>query len=138
MLKKICKTRKNIDIYVELDHRLLAHLTVALAHGFLEDDRNGVFIFLVLFDLRAVIPSVSFIPGSSTHFANVRSEDWTNQLAGLRISQDMATVLVLGFAIVPTKFAFPSGTNSILRPGMLWLELSSNGRMVMMMNSRLL
>ena len=44
----------------------------------------------------------------STHFANVGSEDRTDQLASVWISQNMAAKLILGFAIVFAKFAFSS------------------------------
>ena len=53
----------------------------------------------------------------STHFANVRSEDRTDQLASVWISQNMAAELVLGLAIVFAKFAFYSSKlNRISRP----------------------
>ena len=53
----------------------------------------------------------------STHFANVRSEDRTDQLASVRISQNMAAELILRFSIVFAKFAFSSRLNSEVRPG---------------------
>ena len=48
----------------------------------------------------------------------MRSEDRTDQLASVRISQHMAAELILGFTIVFAKFAFSSRLNSEVRPGM--------------------
>jgi len=98
-------------------HSFLTKLTVALAHSFFEHDRNGEPVFLVLLDFRAVISGVGFVSCGSTHFANVRSEDRTDQLASVWISQHMAAELILGFTIVFAKFAFSSRLNSEVRPG---------------------
>jgi len=98
-------------------HSYLTKLTVALAHSFLEHDRDGEPVFLVLLDFGAVISGVGFVSCGSTHFANVRSEDRTDQLASVWISQNMAAKLILGFAIVFAKFAFSSWLNSEVRPG---------------------
>ena len=81
------------------------------------NDRNGKPVFLVLLDFGAVISGVGFVSCGSTHFANMRSEDRTDQLASVRISQHMAAELILGFAIVFAKFAFSSRLNSEVRPG---------------------
>jgi len=98
-------------------HSYLTKLTVALAHSFFEHNRDGESVFLVLLDFWAVISGVGFVSCGSTHFANVRSEDRTDQLASVRISQNMAAELILRFTIVFAKFAFSSRLNSEVRPG---------------------
>ena len=113
---------KNVPALTEMQriffpHPYLTKLTVALAHCFLEHDRDGEPVFLVLLYFRAVISGVGFVSCGSTHFANMRSEDRTDQLASVRISQHMAAELILGFAIVFAKFAFSSSKlNRIARP----------------------
>ena len=72
----------------------------------------------------------------STHFANVRSEDRTDQLASVRITQNMAAELILGFAIVFAKFAFSSWLNSEMRPG-TGLKLTSHGNWKLLRGTRL-
>ena len=82
-------------------HSHLTKFAVALAHSFFFlHNRNGEPVFLVLLYFRAVISGVGFVSCGSTHFANMRSEDRTDQLASVRISQHMAAELILGFAIV--------------------------------------
>ena len=99
-------------------HSHLTKFAVALAHSFFFlHNRNGEPVFLVLLYFRAVISGVGFVSCGSTHFANMRSEDRTDQLASVRISQHLAAELILGFAIVFAKFAFSSGLNSEVRPG---------------------
>ena len=66
--------------------------------------------------LYVVLGMYNFACGS-THFANVRSEDRTDQLASVWISQHMAAELILGFTIVFAKFAFSSRLYSEVRPG---------------------
>ena len=68
------------------------------------------------FQTCVVLGIYNFACGS-THFANVRSEDRTDQLASVWISQNMAAELILRFAIVFAKFAFSSWLNSEMRPG---------------------
>jgi len=116
-------------------HSYLTKLTVALAHSFFEHDRNGEPVFLVLLDFGAVITGVGFVSCGSTHFANVRSEDRTDQLASVRITQNMAAELILGFAIVFAKFAFSSWLNSEMRPG-TGLKLTSHGNWKLLRGTR--
>ena len=85
--------------------------------------------------LYVVLGIYNFACGS-THFANVRSEDRTDQLASVRITQNMAAELILGFAIVFAKFAFSSWLNSEMRPG-TGLKLTSHGNWKLLRGTRL-
>ena len=74
-------------------------------------------VFLDLLNFGVVISGVGFVSSCSTNFTKLRSENRTNQLASVLISQNMAAKLILGFAIVFAKFAFSSSKlNRIARP----------------------